>query len=107
MQFNVSRKKRSFPVRYVAFLRGDTQEKWPGNQFRTEVIFHFKKMNKIAFVIKAFTKSEKPRRRVSNADQKVFANLESFCLVSGILRKYLVPPEKIQKIRKCPDDPQQ
>ena len=96
MQFNVSRKKRSFPVRYVAFLRGDTQEKWPGNQFRTEVIFHFKKMNKIAFVIKAFTKSEKPRRRVSNADQKVFANPEVFATSSLFAEEF---PDILEKVR--------
>ena len=27
----------------------------------------------------AYAESENPRQRVSNADQKVFANLDSFC----------------------------
>ena len=50
--------------------------------------------------------SEKPRQRVSNADQKVLAHPESFCWLArwmlGILINYWDNPKNIQMVSGVP-----
>ena len=52
---------------------------------------------------RATPESEKPRQRVSNADRKVFANLESFCKSGKFLQKAHYWLKNFLIFGKCPD----